>query len=64
MFCGLAKTLHFLNQQEKYFVPHLPAGRQVACNRLSYKRKWSANLLFCFLMADKTCNEHNYAICS
>jgi hypothetical protein len=21
MFCGLAKTLHFLNQQENYFVP-------------------------------------------
>lgn len=44
---GLAKTLHFLNQQE-IFIYHK------ACNRPSCERKWNAKVLICFLMEDKT----------
>jgi len=51
---GLAKTLHFLNQQE-IFIYHK------ACNRPSCERKWNAKVGFCFLIADKTKQHQPFA---
>lgn len=45
--CGLAKTLQFLNQQEKL----LPHGLQQA---FTFVREWDAKLVFCFLIGDKS----------
>jgi len=49
MFVWAGKDVAYSESAVNYFVPHLPAGRQEACNRPSCERKWNAKLRFCFL---------------